>query len=133
MSPTARSLAYLRQLGFIAAPVERYIAELQESRDVWRFGDILAAHPIEKLTLIVQATSLHNVAARKAKSLEQPELAAWLAAGNHFEIHGWVQKDGRWSVHRLEITAETEGFRAVTIARPPRKKRRPSFAAAELF
>lgn len=130
MTPTGRSLAFMRQLGFIAAPVERYIPELQQSRDVWRFGDILCAHPANRQIVIVQATSLPNLPARKRKALQQPELTAWLAAGGRFELHGWVNKDGHWSVSRIEIT---EGLQPIHLAFPKRKKRRPAFAAAELF
>ena len=129
MSPTQRSLDYLRKLGFIAGPVERYIAAIQESRDLWRFGDIVAAHPKEKIILIVQSTTLPNLAARKAKALDQPELTAWLAAGGRFELHGWTKKDGVWSMHRVEIT---EGLKPISLLRPNRKKRHHAFAA-ELF
>lgn len=138
MSPTARSLRLLRRWGYLAAPVERWIPLPDAEgggirKDLWSFGDILGCHPKDKDFLIVQATSLPNVAARKTKACARPELTAWLAAGGRFEIHGWTNRSGKWSVRRLEITAGESGLADITLCRPRRKARAPAVLAAELF
>lgn len=94
MTPTALSLNYLRRYGFIAAPVERRIERIQRRADLWRFGDVLAAHPRDKRIIIVQCTSLAHVGDRLAKAKQQPELGPWLRSGGEFQVWGWAKGEG---------------------------------------
>jgi hypothetical protein len=106
MTPTARTLAMLRRLGFIAAPVERWLPGVNRRSDVWGFGDVLAADPASRVVLLVQATTVDHVAARLTKARGRPELASWLAAGGSFEVWGWALRAGRWHVRRVAVHAK---------------------------
>ena len=57
MTPTAHTLALLRREGYIAAVVEKWLPRVNLRQDVWGFGDVLAAHPVGRVVLIVQATT----------------------------------------------------------------------------
>lgn len=102
-SPTSRTLQRLRQLGYVADVVERFVAAAQKRRDWCGFADILAAHPDLGQVLLVQATTGSHVAARLAKAQARPEMAAWLRAGGKFEVWGWQQRNGAWSLRRVEV------------------------------
>lgn len=132
MTPCARSLELLRRLGFLPAVVERWIPRVNVRSDLWHFGDILAVHSRDRIMLIVQATSLPNVAARLAKAKSRPELAAWLRAGGRFEVHGWTCKARRWHCKRVAI--KPEDLATVVISPPPRRLRpRKGETQASLF
>jgi hypothetical protein len=135
-SPTARSLARLRRLGYLADPVERWVANVGPEargirRDLWHFGDVLAVHPGRREFLIVQATSLPNVGARVAKAKGRPELALWLAAGGRFDVHGWTKRRGLWAAKVVEVRADD--LADVVLEVPPRKRRRSPWQPAGLF
>ena len=121
VSPTARSLAFLRRSGFIAAAVERWLAQAGIRQDLWQFGDILAAHPVRREILIVQATTLGHVAHRLAKARARPELAAWIRAGGSFAVWGWYCRAGKWQVKQVAVDAED--LAAVVLEAPARRPR----------
>ena len=87
-SPTSRSLAYLRERGYVAEKVEYYNPFSKRRVDLFGCIDIVAVKAGEAI-LGVQATTVANQAARKAKALSLPGLQAWLGAGGRFEVHGW--------------------------------------------
>lgn len=136
MSPTARTLARLRRLGFVAEPVERFIAGVGEGgrgirRDWGHFADVLACHPRKQKILLVQSTTLPNLGARLAKARGRPELAIWLQAGGRFEVQGWTQRNGQWVV---KVVAVQPGDMAnVVLQLPPRKRPRSRWQPAKLF
>ena len=104
MSPTARSLAHLRELGFQAKVIEKWNPFARIRQDV--FGaDILARKAGEPL-LAVQATSGTNVAARIQKLQEQGYAALWQSAGATIEVWGWAKQGPRggrkvWTLRRV--------------------------------
>ena len=120
-SPTARSLAFLRRNGWCAAVVEKWLPQANLRQDVWGFGDVLAAHPGDRVVMLVQVTTIDHVAHRLTKARSKPELAAWLRAGGVFEIHGWVCRGGRWQVKRVAVQSEDLGD--VVIEAPQRRWR----------
>lgn len=91
MSPTARSLAHCRKLGWIAGVVERYNMYARKSYDYLGIIDIIAITPEGKLVGI-QATSGSNHSARREKALEEPRLADWLRTGATFQIWSWAKR-----------------------------------------
>ncbi len=123
MSPTALSLCLLRDSGYQADPVERFIPEVTEKRDWLGCVDVIAVHPYRQPHFVaVQATSLANLSTRVAKCKSRPGCRAWIRAGGVFECHGWVQRGGRWEVKRIEIAGED--LESVPVEIPPRRSRR---------
>jgi hypothetical protein len=105
VTPTARSLVYLRDRGFLVEPVERWLPGTRIRKDLFGVGDLLACHPRDGLILLVQVTTADHVAHRLAKARARPELRAWIRAGGRFEVHGWSKgKDGRWRVRIVAVT-----------------------------
>ena len=107
MTPTARSLAYLRAKGFTAGVVERWIAPARRRIDLGGFGDIVCWHP-EHGILAVQATSSANASARVWKILALPEAALWLASGGRIVVHGWGRRGLRGKRKLWTLTTERE-------------------------
>ena len=103
MSPTARTLAYLRRQGFVAAPVERWLPQVQKKRDLFGLADVFAFHPRDRVFLLVQATTIPHIDDRLARCKARSELAAWLKAGGVFEVHGWALREGRWTLKRVQV------------------------------
>jgi hypothetical protein len=120
MSPTARSLKYLRQLGYYAEVVERWVSRLNVRRDFLHCIDILAFKPGAPV-IGIQATSAGNVSSRLNKAKARLELALWLRAGCSFEVWGWKQIGERWHVRRVEIKADD--MAAVEVQALPRRRR----------
>lgn len=92
MSPTSRSLAHLRSLGYIAEVVEKTVPRTFIKKDFLGIFDILAIHPKAPGILGVQTTSTSNVSARAKKMLASPNLDLWTNAGCEAVIHGWSKK-----------------------------------------
>jgi hypothetical protein len=87
-SPTSRSLLRLRRSGYSACVVERFLPQARVRRDA--FGaDILACHATRKELLLVQATTVSNLASRLKKVRQLPEVKAWIRSGGKFECWGW--------------------------------------------
>jgi hypothetical protein len=103
ISPTARTLMLLRQEGYLAEVVEKWIPGANIRRDLFGFVDVLAIDA-NGSTLAVQATSGSNVSARLAKCRDaivgHPRLRE---TGWRFEVHGWRKVGGRWACRREEV------------------------------
>ena len=109
MSPTARTLAMLRNEGYTAQVVERYCHFSRRRIDLFSCIDIVALHPGQ--TVGIQATSGANHSHRRDKAVAEPKLREWLLAGNRFEIWSWSKKGPRgkakrWVERREEIRLE---------------------------
>lgn len=98
-TPTSRSLEKMRQDGYIAAVVEKWVPAGPAgykgaiiTRDAWNFGDILACKVGEIGATLVQTTTSANMASRIAKIKTIPEAGIWLASGNRIVVHGWSKK-----------------------------------------
>lgn len=117
MSPTGRSLNLLRRSGYLAETVERWLPRINVRRDLFHFADVIACHAVREEIVLVQATSISNIAARLAKAQGRPELRTWLAAGGRFLVMGW---DGN-KVKQLEV--RPEDLAAVVVEQPRRRGR----------
>jgi hypothetical protein len=122
MTPTARTLAHLRRLGFTAARVEVYIPAVRQHRDLFGIGDVLGVHPRDRAVLLIQATTDAHVANRLRRVQARPELPLLLAAGVAVEVWGWSLRDRRWRVRRVALRPENPA--AVVVESPPRRPRR---------
>ena len=92
-SPTSRSLAELRRLGYAADVVERWIPSARIRKDLFGIFDIVAITP-EGL-LGIQCTSGSNHASRATKMRESETLPKWLAAGARAEVWSWAKQGER--------------------------------------
>jgi hypothetical protein len=101
-SPTSRSLAALRERGYLAAVVERWNAFARIRQDLFGVLDLVAVREGE--TLGVQTTSGSNVAARIRKIQDSPALAQLRAAGWRIVVHGWRKSKGRWVLREEDIS-----------------------------
>jgi hypothetical protein len=107
MTPTSRTLGFLRKLGYVVQTVERYLPHARVRQDLFGVGDVLAIRPGE--IVLVQTTSGSNLSARRTKALAEPRLRTWLEAGGKFVLHGWSKKGpaGKrklWACRAEEIT-----------------------------
>lgn len=87
MSPTERSLAYLRKQDYLAAVTERWNHFAKVRQDLFGFVDIIAVKPGE--TLAVQCTSYSNVSSRVAKIAGHENTAKLREAGWLIKVYGW--------------------------------------------
>jgi len=107
MSPTARTLAELRRLGFVCDVVERWIPRARVRKDWGGWGDVLGVG--QGVTLLVQTTDGSHVAARVTKARALPSLVAWLAVpSNRAEVWGWTLAGPRgarkvWTLRRVDL------------------------------
>lgn len=102
-SPTARSLEYLRKLGYIADVTERWIPKLNVRKDLFGFIDIVAINDTE--VLAVQATSGDggNVSARVTKIAEHDNYPM-VCKHMRIVVHGWRKNAaGRWTLREVEL------------------------------
>jgi len=88
-SPTQRSLALMREQGYVADIAESYNAFIKKRKDLYKFIDLVGLHPKHKGVLAVQTTSGSNIQARVKKAEGLPAYHLWLACGNPVEFHGW--------------------------------------------
>jgi hypothetical protein len=106
-SPTSRSLAYLRELGYQAKVVEHWNQYAKIRQDL--FGvDILALKPGEPV-LVIQATSGSNHAARRTKLDGEGFTALWEGAGAQLEVWSWSKQGPLgnrkvWTLRREEVS-----------------------------
>lgn len=88
----------LRRRGWQCKVVERWNSYAEVRQDLWS-ADILACHPVQQRTMLVQTTTRTNLAARLAKAKADPHVLGWLRSGGSFVLHGWYPS-GR--IHRGE-------------------------------
>jgi hypothetical protein len=95
-----RVLTELRNEGYIASVVEKYDQFIGRTSDLFGFIDILAVGHGE--TLAIQVTSRGNMASRRRKIREAPELPHLFAAGWHVELWGYDQPGGPRTAWRVK-------------------------------
>lgn len=130
-SPTQRTLAHLKKLGFDAAVVERWNPYAKIRQDMFGFVDITAFGQEEfgsefkfklPLALLIQATSGTNHAARKEK-IEANAVADRISRNGsaYVEVWSWAKKGARgkrklWSLRRERLMPhELSGERWVEV------------------
>ncbi len=86
MTPTQRSLAALRELGYLVEVVEKWNSFTRTRKDLWGWADLLAIRRGE--VLAVQVTS-EGVANRVKKVTDSETIARVREAGVRIEVHGW--------------------------------------------
>lgn len=84
MTPTARTLQWLKKRGYIACVVEKWIPQTRQRKDAFGFGDILAFRPwlpsrcSDPIVVLIQCTSASNMASRLDKIRSLPIASDWI-------------------------------------------------------
>jgi hypothetical protein len=102
LSPTQRSLKLMRERGFHAETVEKWIPGANIRRDLWGFVDVLCLG--DDGLVAVQCTSLSNVSSRIKKIADSPLVYRVRKCGVRILVHGWGKKQGRWQVRELDVS-----------------------------
>jgi len=116
MTPTARTLQYLRSKGYVADVAERWNSYSRTRKDLLGIADVVAAGPGG--ILAVQATTSGNLAARCTKIAPLVEAKAWLQAGGRLIVMGWAKQGPRgkrktWQQRQVHAVLDPTGERAV--------------------
>lgn len=128
MTPTARSLDYLRKRGAIAEVVEKFIRVPPRPgqpprpfrRDLFGCLDIVALEPGTTGVLGVQACVTGDQSKRLEKIREEPKARVWLEAGNRIHVMGWAKRGGRgerklWTPSITAVTLDMIGGEVRTV------------------
>jgi hypothetical protein len=102
MSPTQRSLAFLRGRGYLVAVVEKWNPHARIRQDLFGCLDLVAIKDGE--TLGVQTTSASNVAARVQKIAEAEATPLLRSAGWKIEVHGWRKLKSGWEPRIVDLS-----------------------------
>lgn len=103
MSPTSRTLKRLRDAGYLAGVVERWIPGANIRSDLFGFIDVVAIRPGEILG--VQTTSASNVSARVAKIREHENVDRVRESNMRIEVDGWRKNAaGKWVVRTVDLS-----------------------------
>ena len=102
-SPTQRSLKFMRERGFHAEVVERWIPGANIRKDLFGFIDILCLGADGSI-VGVQSTSDSNVAARITKIADSPLVGCVRKAGIRIVVHGWKKIKGRWQAREIDLS-----------------------------
>ena len=104
VSPTTRSLKYLRGEGYTVAVVEHWNPHARIRQDLFGFVDLLALKGAE--TLAVQTTARSSMSSRIRKIADPPNLPAVRAAGWTIMVHGWgkVGKPPKMALRIVDVS-----------------------------
>lgn len=100
-SPTERTLAHLRGLGWGCCVVEKWNAFARVRQDAFGIGDILAYG--QGSIWLVQTTTADNRGSHYKKIQESEHLKPWLANGGRFLLLTWGKEGKFWKERWEEI------------------------------
>lgn len=121
VSPTQRTLKFLRDAGYAAGIVEHHNHyagpphmrcgqcgknRIGVKRDLFGWVDIIGCHPSKQGTLFVQTTSGDHHANRLDKILESDDAKKILQAGNSIWVMSWrrLGRQRRWEPRVTTVT-----------------------------
>ena len=102
MTPTQRTLKKLRDDGWIAEVVERWVPGANIRKDLFGWIDIMALR--DGQTLAVQCTSYSNMSARVKKIEESETIAEVRKAGWSVWVIGWRKINNRWTERTVDCS-----------------------------
>jgi hypothetical protein len=102
MTPTQRTLKKLRDDGWIAEVVERWVPGANIRKDLFGWIDIMALR--DGQTLAVQCTSYSNMSARVKKIEESETIAEVRKAGWSVWVIGWRKVNNRWTERTVDCS-----------------------------
>lgn len=106
MSPTQRSLKYLRQQGWHCEIVEKYNHFTRTRHDLFGIADVICISQANP-PLLVQVTS-SNWSSRVRKIIESPLTPLVLSAGFQIEVHGWRKLKSNRNKMTIKVISITE-------------------------
>ena len=101
-SPTTRTLARLRELGYVATITERWNAHARIRQDLFGFIDVLALREGEVLG--VQACAGASASARVRKIEEHENLSAVRKSGIRIEVWAWRKLKAGWQCRVIDLS-----------------------------
>lgn len=102
LSPTQRSLEYLREQGYHVEIVEKWNHWARIRQDLWGWCDLLALRKNEVLAVQVTASA---VSTRIKKIQDSPTVQFVRDAGIRIECHGWRKNSkGEWVIRVEDIS-----------------------------
>lgn len=101
MTPTQRSLEYLRDRYPLVQKVEQWNHYARRRQDLFGIIDIVA---VGDEIVGVQATSASHVSARIAKITDSLALPILRKAGIRVLVHGWGKRKGKWTLREVDIS-----------------------------
>lgn len=102
MSPTQRSLKYLRDEGYLVAIVEHWQPFARIRQDLFGFIDLLAIRRDETLAVQVTASGVSN---RVHKIEASPHLGRVREAGWKIIVHGWRKNaEGKYVMRVIDLS-----------------------------
>ena len=102
MTPSQRTVAHLRKLGYQTANVESFNYFTKRKKDLFGVIDILAIGNGE--TLAVQVTSKSNMSSRIKKIEESEALPEMLRSNWRVIVHGWSKNTkNRFELNEFEF------------------------------
>lgn len=100
-SLTPRSMAEMRDRGYVVAVVEHYNAFTRRKHDLFGCIDLLCIGNNE--TVAVQVTSRNNMSSRRGKIEETEAYPEMIRSGWRILIHGWDKEGGLWRLKEVEL------------------------------
>jgi hypothetical protein len=94
-------------------------------------GDVLAVHPDDRVTLLVQCTSSAHVGDRLRRVRARPETGLLLKAGLAVEVWGSGRRGGRWVLKRVQVAPGD--LEPVVLQAPKPRRRRKGERQGTLF
>lgn len=102
MTPTQRSLAYLREQGYHVEIVEKWNSFNRSRKDLWGWADLLA---IKRDKVLAVQTTSSGVAARVKKIEASDTVAKVREAGILIHVHGWRKlSDGKYHLKVVDLS-----------------------------
>ena len=102
MTPTQRTLKLLRDDGWLAEVVERWVPGANIRKDLFGWVDIVALRDGE--TLAVQCTSYTNISARVKEIADSETVAHVRKAGWLIWVIGWRKVNNRWTQRTVDCS-----------------------------
>lgn len=88
-SQVQRTLKVLREAGWTAQVVEKWIAPAKRRVDLFGFGDIVAIKANRRGARLIQVGWDKDAARHRLGMLENDKVADWLSTGNRVELWSW--------------------------------------------
>lgn len=113
LSPTQRTLKYLRDRGYTVAVTERWNPHAKVRNDLFGWIDLVALEP-DTAIIGIQCTSGANVSARVEKIKVSEEARTWQSCGGKVVVIGWRKvkagaKKATWQPRMIGMIPRDDG------------------------